>query len=261
MAGPSSAGAAAVPYREIDTVFLDVGNTLITMDLPRVAGELARHGLRCSASELMRAEAAARPAVSARVAAGSSTETVDLFAFYLRQALLHLPTSVDAAALDRVAIDLATRLRPPGGSDRLWNTVIPGIPEALGALAALGLRMVVVSNSDGTVERSLTRLGLRPFFAAVVDSGTLGLEKPDPRIFEAALRLASADPARTLHFGDLYHVDVVGARRANLHAALVDPFGDWAAGSAHASAIDCDRFEHLRDLAACLSAARSTERP
>lgn len=260
MREPLRGSPPIVPYREIDTVFLDVGNTLITMDLPRIARTLSSRGVTCSATELGRAEAAARPAVSARVAAGESTETVDMFTVYLRETLTRLPAPPAPATIGELAAQLARSLRPAGGSDVLWNTVLPGIPEALGRLEALGLRLVVVSNSDGTVERSLTRLGLRPFFAAVIDSGVVGFEKPNRQIFEVAIERSGASPARTLHFGDLYHVDVLGARNAGLHAALVDPFGDWEASAASPGGVDCDRFTNLGQLAGHIAAERDARR-
>jgi len=97
-----------------------------------------------------------------------------------------------------------------------------------------------VSNSDGTVEAGLEEHGLRRYLHHVVDSAVVGVEKPDAAIFRHALSLAGAAPDRTLHVGDLYAVDVVGARAAGLHAVLVDPHGDWPD-------VDCER---VRDVAA-----------
>ena len=89
---------------------------------------------------------------------------------------------------------------------------MPGVPDALARLQAQGLRLVVVSNSDGTVEQSLIEAGLRPYMTHVVDSALAGYEKPDPRIFLHALAHTGAVAGRTLHIGDLYHADVLGAR-------------------------------------------------
>ena len=66
----------------------------------------------------------------------------------------------------------------------------------------------------------------------------VGFEKPDPRIFHHALRVAGASPETTLHVGDLYDADVVGARAAGVHALLLDPFGDWPD-------VDCERATDL----------------
>jgi len=54
------------------------------------------------------------------------------------------------------------------------------------------------------------------------------VEKPDPRIFQLALERSGARPETTLHAGDFYHVDVVGARAAGLQAWLIDAAGLYA---------------------------------
>ena len=62
-----------VPYTDIDTVLLDVGNTLISIDFDRVAAELATRQLPCEPGSLRRAEAAARPGYSEPSARVTST--------------------------------------------------------------------------------------------------------------------------------------------------------------------------------------------
>jgi hypothetical protein len=59
--------AEPVPYADIDTIFLDVGNTLISIDFDRIAEVLAARQLPCEADGLRRAEAAARPGYSERL--------------------------------------------------------------------------------------------------------------------------------------------------------------------------------------------------
>ncbi len=240
-----------IPYERLTTLFLDVGNTLVSIDFDWVAAEVAGRGLACSAEEVRRAEAAARPEISAWIARGHSTEPDDTFLLYLRAVVTRLPAAAAAElrALDALCHALLPVLRTPGEADRLWRAVMPGVPEALERLRALGLALAVVSNADGSVERSLTRLGLRPFFAHVHDSAVVGFEKPDPRIFVHALARAGAAPEATLHVGDLFHADVVGARAAGVHAALLDPFGDWEAP-------DCEVLPDLSALAERLAAER-----
>jgi len=104
---------------------------------------------------------------------------------------------------------------------------------------------VVVSNSDGTVEEGLGSAGLREHLHHVVDSAVVGAEKPDPAIFRHALDLVGARPDRTLHVGDLFSVDVLGARAAGLRAVLLDPYGDW-------DDVDCPLATDLRSLAHAL---------
>ena len=230
-----------IPWSEISTLFLDAGNTLVSIDFDRVARELSARDVACTAQELRRAEAAARPAVSAWLE-GRSTEGADGFRFWLGAALRQLPAAgeLEEEQLTALVGELAPRLRVRGQANRLWCWVLPGVPDALAALHAAGLELVVVSNADGTVEQGLVEQGLRGFFSAVHDSHHVGFEKPDPRIFEHALAEADADPDRTLHVGDLYAADVAGARAAGIHALLLDPLDDWGE-------VDCLR---LPDLAA-----------
>jgi HAD superfamily hydrolase (TIGR01509 family) len=131
--------------------------------------------------------------------------------------------------------------------------VMPGVPEALERMQRQGLTLAVVSNSDGTCAQSLEDAALLRYLNVVVDSADVGVEKPDPRIFEIAVTRCGADPQRTLYVGDLYHADVAGARGAGLHAVLLDPYGDWPT-------LDCDRAPDLAAVAERLDTARKRYR-
>ncbi|MHC4109411.1 MAG: HAD family hydrolase [Planctomycetota bacterium] len=239
----------AIPYGDINTLFLDVGGTLVAIDYGWVCQALAAHGCRCDPDELHRAEAAARPIVSAILSREQADETVSSFDVFLRTILERVLPAAQRARIPELCRQLVPVLLEQGNSQRLWSLVLPGAREALEAFAELGLRMVAVSNSDGTVEAGLARQGLRGFFHAVVDSHVVGFEKPDRRIFEHALRLSGAEPARTLHVGDMYFADVIGARRASVHAALLDPFDDWGE-------LDCPRFADLMALHDAIAGSR-----
>jgi HAD superfamily hydrolase (TIGR01509 family) len=224
--------------RAIDAVFLDVGNTLVSMDFVLLADVLAGHGIAVAPAALARAEAAARPVVS-RFLAHASSESPDTFTVYVRAILDALGEPTGAS--DDIAPLVVRSVRGTVPTQRLWSSLLPGVPETLAALRAAGIKLVAVSNSDGTVEDGLSALGLRCHLDHVVDSGVIGVEKPDPAIFRHALGLAGSSPERTLHVGDLYAVDVVGARAAGLHAVLLDPYGDWAE-------VDCERAPDLPTL-------------
>jgi HAD superfamily hydrolase (TIGR01509 family) len=243
-----------IPYDRIDTVFLDVGNTLISIDFDWVARELCTRDFPCDAEALRRAEAAARPGYSRRLFVEKLPEGTDLFLTYLQAMLARLEATCQLSDDDLGALlrELRPVLRPDGRASALWKLVMPRIPESLARLRDLGLRLVVVSNSDGTVERSLEAAGLRPYFAVVVDSAIAGYEKPDPRIFAHALDRSGASADRTLHVGDIYHADVLGARGAGIHAVLLDPYEDWPSGSIDS----CERLADLWAVADRLTAAR-----
>jgi HAD superfamily hydrolase (TIGR01509 family) len=229
-----------VPYDQIDTIFLDVGNTLISIDFDWIAAELAARGFACEPAAVRRAEAAARPGYSQRLFVDGVEAGTDLFLTYLTAMFerLDVTAALPSSDLRDLVTELRPVLRPDGRASVLWRAVMPQVPEALARMRDMGLTLVVVSNSDGTAERSLEAAGLRPYLDFVIDSAIVGYEKPDPRIFEHGLRQTGARPERTLHVGDLYHADVTGARAAGIHAVLLDPYGDW-------TGIDCERARDL----------------
>ena len=232
-----------IPYANIDTIFLDVGNTLISIDFDRVAEELAGRGLPSEADALRRAEAAARPGYSERVFVTGVRPDRSLFHSYLVAILEQAKgLTLSATQLDELVTEIGPILRPEGRASALWRMVMPGVPAALERLQRQGLTLAVVSNSDGTCAKSLEEAGLLRYLDFVIDSAEVGVEKPDPRIFEIALARCGADPHRTLYVGDLYHADVVGARGAGLHALLLDPYGDWPE-------MDCERAKDLAEVA------------
>ena len=136
----------------------------------------------------------------------------------------------------------------------LWYREAPGSREGLAALAATGVRLGIVSNADGMIgERLRTREilqvgpGLGIEVDCVIDSGAVGVMKPDPRIFRLALDAMDVDADDAWYVGDMPGIDVVGARRAGLRPFVVDPLG------LHADA-GYDRVASLQELARLVAA-------
>ena len=112
----------------------------------------------------------------------------------------------------------------------LWTEALPWAVEGLDALLATGIPIVIVSNADGTVASVLAELlqigpGPGAPVHAIIDSGAVGVAKPDPRIFELALATVGATADRAIHIGDAYQYDVRGARAAGVTPVLIDPLG------------------------------------
>jgi putative hydrolase of the HAD superfamily len=131
----------------------------------------------------------------------------------------------------------------------LWLRVVPGCREGLRGLAAAGVRLGVVSNADGLIAERLRSLeilqvgpGLGVEVECVIDSGAVGVMKPDPRIFVLALDAMAIEAGDAWYVGDMPAIDVVGARRAGLQPVLMDPLG------LHHEA-DYDRVDSLTELA------------
>ena len=196
-------------------VLFDAGNTLLYLDYPRLArGVAAATGIPLTGAGL----AAHGRAAAAMLERGDTTDR-ERASRYLEQ--LFLLAGVPSARLDLVRDTLLALHR----ERHLWGAVDPGTALALDQLLDAGFRLAVVSNSDGRAEEGLIAAGLRDRFELVVDSQLVGFEKPDPRIFDCALRAMGLTPSEALYVGDLYEVDVVGARRAGMDVILLDPEG------------------------------------
>ena len=95
-------------------------------------------------------------------------------------------------------------------------TALPGARETLEALAQAGVRRALVCDTGLTpgrvVRRHLANLGLLDLLEVLVFSDEVGVPKPDPRTFQAALDPLGVPPAQALHVGDLRHTDILGAR-------------------------------------------------
>jgi putative hydrolase of the HAD superfamily len=108
----------------------------------------------------------------------------------------------------------------------LWNHPLEGVGERIERLLGSGIRVAVVSNSDGSVRDSLGRAGLLELFEFVIDSHEVGVAKPDPGIFHAALERMEVKPSCAWYGGDSVFHDIQGARAAGLsQAILIDPYG------------------------------------
>jgi putative hydrolase of the HAD superfamily len=97
--------------------------------------------------------------------------------------------------------------------------------SALAILRRLGVSLVCVSNWDYSLPEVLARCGLDGALDGVVTSAEAGARKPDPAIFEAALRLAGCAAAEALYVGDTPTEDIEGARAARIPALLIDREG------------------------------------
>jgi putative hydrolase of the HAD superfamily len=223
----------------ITTLFLDAGGVLLFPNWDRVSETLARHGLHASPAALRRAEPAVKFAFDddGRVATTSDAQRGGA---YIEGVLEGAGVSQSPARDVAIA-----ELYAYHSEHNLWETVPPDVGPALDRLRKHGLKLAVVSNANGTVRRAFDRAGLTDYFDTISDSHLEGVEKPDPRFFRLVLERTGSSAETTLHVGDLYHVDVVGARRAGLRAILLDPHDMY-------SGYDVTRVRSLESLARLL---------
>ena len=228
----------------IKTLFLDAGGVLVFPNWTRVCDALARHGVHVTPEALADAE----PRAKRRIDLGDTVQaTTDsqrgwlYFNLILEEAGI-APTAATHAGLDE--------LREYHATENLWELVPSEVAPTLVALRALRLTLVVVSNANGRLRHLFGRLGLADRFDVLFDSFEEGVEKPDPRLFQIALERSGGAPETTMHVGDLYHVDVVGARAAGLHAVLLDVAGLY-------DGYDCPRIRTFSELPTLLTEGAS----
>ena len=93
----------------------------------------------------------------------------------------------------------------------------------LPALREAGYRLAVISNRDRPFQDTLDSHGLSEFFPYSLAGGEVDIYKPEPGIFEHALRQMQVTAPETVYVGDNYYADILGARRAGLQPVLYDP--------------------------------------
>jgi putative hydrolase of the HAD superfamily len=130
----------------------------------------------------------------------------------------------------RCAAIVAERLGVEVTVDELVEAIrFDAYPDAAPALRELreeGRRLVAVSNWDCSLPEVLDRVGIGELLDGVVSSAVAGARKPDPAIFDPALKLAGCGPEEALHVGDTPEEDVEGARAAGIRPLLIDRDGN-----------------------------------
>jgi putative hydrolase of the HAD superfamily len=224
----------------VRAVLLDVGGVLVRPDFARVAEALRARGVAADPAALAAADPRVRRALDRPPSPGFATDA--------ERGWHYFNLVLDGAGIARSAATDAALEEVKAWHDRycLWDDVIEGVRPSLERLRAAGLRLAAVSNANGTVRVLFDRLGFTRLFEAILDSRVEGVEKPDPAIFRLALGRLGEEGGASLHVGDFYHVDVLGARAAGIRPVLVDEAGLYPEA-------DCPRVRSLAELAAHLA--------
>jgi putative hydrolase of the HAD superfamily len=219
----------------VSTILFDVGNTLHHLDHAFIADVLTRHSHPATAHDVAVAEYAGKAAVDAQFRARRGGMDA-------QRQLSYFEAILDALQVQPTAADVILReLHAENARQSLWRVMDADTAPLIRELRQRGYTLAVVSNADGRVEASLAACGIADQFAAIVDSHVVGVEKPDARIFEIALEACGAPPAEAAYVGDIYEIDVRGARNAGISPVLIDPLERYGE-------VDCPRITALRQL-------------
>ena len=202
-----------LPIFNIKIVFFDIGNTILHFDFDLLARELGDESwadkFRCKAPQVWRElnRYLARSAISKTSGDG-----------VLQNLLFTLFSSTPFD--NKHSFDIAHEVYK---RHILWGNLDQNFERCAAFLKQNGIRLGVISNSDGRTESVLTKLNLLHHFELVIDSGTVGL-KPAREIFDYALTCCGLEAYEAAYVGDLPDVDVVGAQAAGLLPFLYDQY-------------------------------------
>ena len=129
---------------------------------------------------------------------------------------------------------------------RRFDDVLP----AMDLLRGQGLALGLISNMEYRGDELAEELGISAYLDFTVTSGEVGVGKPHPPIFLAALSRAGVEPHEALHVGDQITSDVQGARSVGINPVLLDRDGN------HPGYEGCPRIETLMELPALLPSYR-----
>jgi HAD superfamily hydrolase (TIGR01549 family) len=226
----------------IRAVFFDLGGTLLKMRRDKVIQTVLRdEGISVTEDSIHKAYHKVEPIwlkeYGSLVLKGAEADAAfeNLDALVLREARVtyDIRRSDELASLIRRRWAEVDKIIKP----EMYEESIP----LLRKLKSDGLRLGLISNAPAETIGTVIQLGLDKYLDPLVISGIVGHAKPSPEIFRHAMSLASVNPAESMHVGDLYDADVVGARNAGMLAVLVDRDN-------HLPDADCPRVERLDEI-------------
>ena len=149
-----------------------------------------------------------------------SFDTEKFWIEYSRRRLIALGASAQWATeyAPKASIHMGEFYRP--------QSIIPNdVRRALPQLKEAGYILGVISNRDQPFQNVLEEHGIAEFFDFSLAAGEVNIFKPEPGLFEHALRRVNLSAGEAIYVGDNYFADVVGSRRAGLRPVLYDPLG------------------------------------
>ncbi|HEV7678385.1 MAG TPA: HAD-IA family hydrolase [Candidatus Dormibacteraeota bacterium] len=221
------AGSALAALRDpslppLRTVFFDLGDTLMYVhpDVPTLYLQTCREmGIAVSTEQMAGALHAGERMYRGALRAGRTFESSmdEARSFWQQYNELILAELGVADRVPERARELSERFWHPGS----WR-VFAEVHDVLRALRAAGLQLAVISNFTDALVALCETHELDGYFDVLVASTVTGSQKPDAGIFREALRRTGANPATSLHVGDNYVADILGARASGIPGILLD---------------------------------------
>jgi putative hydrolase of the HAD superfamily len=206
---------------EIDLITFDAGGTLFDMVPSRdeVFVDILSRRVAGLSDRLIRAALVKADRVfDAEFAQQDGKNEAPFWRKYDEFVFAQLGIGADSEGLHEELDSAFSEMIPKVGSWRAF----PETRAVLERIRAREFRLGVISNATDLTRRVLDNLGLSQYFDFVIVSEEVGFRKPQPEIFRLAAKKGGAALNRSLHVGDKFAVDVVGASRAGMNAVLLD---------------------------------------
>jgi FMN phosphatase YigB (HAD superfamily) len=201
----------------VRAVSFDFGQTLADFDHVFLARRVAERGVELDLARALADTPAAWSAYGAAKRRGA--EGKEGWSAFMTRLLEHAVNPPGRALID----DLVNWLWTEQPTKNLWRRPVPGMFELARDLAAATVPVAIVSNSEGRLAELVAEIEPDARFSVIADSGKLGFEKPDPRIFHFAAERIGVEARELLHVGDAWETDVRGALDVGARAVWFAP--------------------------------------
>lgn len=231
--------------KRFDALLFDAGGIFLLPDPISLGAIVQEYGGNGSIAAMTRAHYAGMAALD-NAARSSDKDTIDGFSWDPYRHAYFASAGLSGASLAEAEAKAKNMFSP-----FLWRYPILESAAALWRMHLQGLPVGIVSNASGQVEATLANqcicqvgIGAGVPVLIVTDSHVIGTAKPHAGIFRDALALLGSMGIannRIAYIGDSYVNDVQGARNADIHPILLDPYNDHESD-------DCERIGSLHDL-------------
>ena len=189
-------------------VSFDFGQTLADLDTAMLARRVGEKGARVAVDRLDAALPGAWRAYDDAIRRGLGGHPWKLL----------MSTLLEGAGVGAGRAAIVDWLWSEQPAHNLWRRPISDMAALVRDLAAAKVPLVIVSNSEGRLAELIDEIGWADLFPEVVDSGRVGIEKPDARIFAAGAARLGLPVEAIAHVGDSLAADVLGALGAGMKA-------------------------------------------
>lgn len=230
----------------IKAVFFDLYHTLVRFEPPREKLEsqaLKDFGVDVSPEVLHRPLATADEFIYQEIARRSLSQRSreEKMALYTRyQEIVLREAGIEAGG------ELVRSVLGKMQQSKMKMVLFDDVAPVLTDFKSRGLILGLISNVEEDMSATFSELGLTAWLDTVVTSRDSAFSKPQPEIYQEALKKVGVQPAEAVYVGDQYQVDIVGANRAGMKGILLDR------GGYSGDITDCPRIQGLSELAGYL---------